>query len=277
MAFDSATGNTFTCSSGGEVIGWTKAGVSKRVGKHTKPAERVVVSGGIAVSVGVDNVARFTDCSSLEMDGEVALEGGQPKSLAAAAEDAGLVLVGCTEGINVLRGIRKTQFLKFEKPTSIAVSDDGKSVAVGSEASSELSLYKVEGNTLVADGKIDGFSGKVTAVTFSPNGKFLAVADMSKDIKLYEASTRNLLISMFWQVHTSTVLHLKFSPDSSHLASCGVDSSVIIWDPAAKTKYTKTESGHVAGGITGLAWTSDKTIRTSGMDATVRSFDVTFL
>jgi len=53
--------------------------------------------------------------------------------------------------------------------------------------------------------------------------------------------------------HTSDVAGLEWSPDGRWLASCGLDSNVLIWDVAAGFKRVATLEGH-KGFVKGLAW-----------------------
>lgn len=53
--------------------------------------------------------------------------------------------------------------------------------------------------------------------------------------------------------HTSDVAGLEWSPDGRWLASCGLDSNILIWDVACGFKLTAKLEGH-KGFVKGLAW-----------------------
>merc|ERR1711915_888405 len=103
-----------------------------------------------------------------------------------------------------------------------------------------------------------------------------ATADKSREIKLFDTESRECKVQNFWQMHTSTVNSIEFSPNDLYLASAGVDASIMIWDCNKKTSYIKGTSGHVAGGINNITWVDDKTVQTAGLDSTIRRFSVNF-
>ncbi len=65
-------------------------------------------------------------------------------------------------------------------------------------------------------------------VAFSPDGTTLASADNDSTVKLWSASTGQLLQSL--EKHSKSVFGVAFSPDGSRLASASPDDSLIVWD-----------------------------------------------
>lgn len=71
-------------------------------------------------------------------------------------------------------------------------------------------------------------ASKVTAVDFSPDGKWIASAEGSGPIHLWDVAASKT--SAHLRGHTDDVNDLSFSPDSRFLASAGDDRAVRIWE-----------------------------------------------
>ena len=92
-------------------------------------------------------------------------------------------------------------------------------------------------------GTLTGHADAVSAVTWSPDGKFLATAGFDNTVRLWSSSSLKEIRSL--EGHTRLVLTAAFAPDGRRLASGGLDNSVRIWDlPAAAPE--RTLAGHAA-------------------------------
>jgi WD40 repeat protein len=96
----------------------------------------------------------------------------------------------------------------------------------------------------------------VQALAFSPDGRTLATASMDGTIKLWDVETCSQTgagpspygshSALLWTGWQNTPLSLAFSPDSSLLASCGLDATVRLWDPQSGVNLqTLTHPGGV--------------------------------
>ncbi len=77
----------------------------------------------------------------------------------------------------------------------------------------------------------------VSAVAFSPDGKFLAAGMDDQTIKIWEAATQKLVSTL--QGHTGPVKAVAYSSDGKTLASGGRDGEVRLWDlSSGETRLT---------------------------------------
>jgi WD40 repeat protein len=74
-------------------------------------------------------------------------------------------------------------------------------------------------------------SGSIYDVTFSPDGTRLASADNDSTVKLWSASTGQLLLTL--AKHSKPVFGVAFNPDGSRLASVSLDNNLYVWDASS--------------------------------------------
>jgi tetratricopeptide (TPR) repeat protein len=75
---------------------------------------------------------------------------------------------------------------------------------------------------------LQGHTGMVLSVAWSPDGKTLASGSGDHNVKLWEAATGKLLSTL--QEHTDIVRSIAWSPDGKTLASGSDDKRVKLWD-----------------------------------------------
>jgi uncharacterized protein with WD repeat len=88
---------------------------------------------------------------------------------------------------------------------------------------------------------LEGHSGGVLAVQFSPDGSKLASATGDKKVMVWNPSTGARLHTL--EGHSGGVLAVRFSPDGSKLASASDDNKVMLWDPSTGARLHTLE-GH---------------------------------
>ena len=77
---------------------------------------------------------------------------------------------------------------------------------------------------------LEGHTGDVYSVAWSPNGKTLASGSGDRTVKLWDVATGKLLASL--RGHTGAVYTVAWSPDGKTLASGSDDRTVKLWDAA---------------------------------------------
>jgi len=139
----------------------------------------------------------------------------------------------------------------------------------GKRTQKQTSQVRPQPNTLYI---CQGHSGRITAIAWSPDGKYIASGSYDKTILIWNATNGNRLLT--YQGHNARVNSLAWSPDSKSLVSVSDDQSAQIWE-AATGKQIYTFNGH-NGPVLTVAWSPDgKRIASAGEDKTVQVWDAT--
>src|SRR5947209_7307751 len=113
-------------------------------------------------------------------------------------------------------------------------------------------------------------SSRVTAVAWSPDGKYLASASYDKTIQVWQAANGTHVMTCLG--HFERVQALAWSPDNKCLVSGSDDGMARVWD-AATGHTLVTYAGH-AGQVRAVAWSPDGTrIVSAGSDGAVQVWD----
>src|SRR6266702_4570591 len=104
-----------------------------------------------------------------------------------------------------------------------------------------------------------GHSDFVSAVAWSPNGRYIASASWDHTVQVWDVNTRALLFSY---EHNDIVYALAWSPNGRYIASGGWDNTVQVWDVNNGTNY-RTYTRH-SDFVSALAWSPDSRYIASG-------------
>ena len=104
---------------------------------------------------------------------------------------------------------------------------------------------------------LEGHSGQVCSLAFSPDGKTLASGSADHSVKLWDVITGRSLGTL--EGHNSEVASVVFSPDGKTIASAAgyhdKDKTIKLWDAAAR-KIAASLKGHTDA-VASLAFSPD--------------------
>ena len=110
-----------------------------------------------------------------------------------------------------------------------------------------------------------GHSSPVYAVSWSPNGHYLASAGYDTGVQVWEAQTLETVYT--YTGHTQPIKTLAWSPDGASIASGGDDKIIHIWNPTTG-QHQFPYTNHTAW-IRTLAWSPTGDTLASASDETV--------
>ncbi|HMG76447.1 MAG TPA: serine/threonine-protein kinase [Pyrinomonadaceae bacterium] len=111
---------------------------------------------------------------------------------------------------------------------------------------------------------------QIDSIAFSPDGKTFASGSLDLTIKLCDAQTGNLKLSL--DGHTEGISSVAFSPDGATLASASRDKTVKLWD--SQTGALKQTLKAQDDWVTAVAFSPDgKSLATASDDGSVKLWD----
>ncbi|MEU5987998.1 serine/threonine-protein kinase [Spirillospora sp. NPDC047418] len=228
---------------------------------------RTVAAGGLDATITLWDVATGRVLRTIRKTGWVGALAFSPDgaSLASSSTSSGQLLVWDVATGRLKVNVRTGEF----GLNALAYSPDGRTIA---GANPDARLFDAATGRTRASFDL-GHSG-VNAVAFSPDGGTVAVGvdgyykkPPGRTVQLLDGRTlrrRGRLTG-----HTANVTGVAFSADGGRLASCGTDSTVRIWDAAARRSVRVIDAGEAkvrdveispdGGSVLGAC--SDRTVR----------------
>ncbi|KAF9443022.1 WD40 repeat-like protein [Macrolepiota fuliginosa MF-IS2] len=219
-------------------------------------------------SIGWDDKVR--EISGGSFVPAVAPTAAQPKSVAVASDST--VFVAEIGTVEAFRSNQKVLDLKASYAPS-AVAASGKTVVVGAE-DNKVRLYDWDGKSLKEAGVLEVNRALISALAFSPDGKYLAAGDSSGKIILYDVAKKEMVTGR-WTMHSARIHSLSWTSDSKHVASGSLDTNVYIWSVEKPLKYIGIKNA-ASNGVNGVLWVGPGKLASAGADGIVRLWSVTF-
>jgi len=276
LAYDTQAKHLYSGSYDGTILQWNlETGIAVPIAGqgHTNSITQSFVQGKQLVTVSMDDTLRFTPLEPLQYSGQGVKLDSQPQSVAVSAK-GNLVAVATLNSVIVVRAekIVHTLATKYQ-PTSVAVSADEGEIAVGAKDNS-IHIYKLAGDKLTEGPVLTNHRGFLTALSYSPDGRFLASADQNRDIFVWDKATHALKVEG-WVFHNARVTSLAWNPNSKLLVSGALDSHVYVWNVDEPSKHVAIKTAH-RGGVNSVLWTDDHTVASTGLDCAVKTWTIKY-
>ena len=190
------------------------------------------------------------------------------QKLASGDSDGRVYLWDVATGTRLWRADR-WDWDQYRGRASVSFRPDGKRLASGGGTEADLWYVTTGSNDSSWRFWGTGIQG-IQSVSFSPDGRMLAICDLDKKVYLLDVGTGRVRHTL--EGHTDSVLSVAFSPSGLIVASAGLDKTVRLWNViTGELRYTL--EGHTFD-VNSVSFRPDGKILASAGDQTVRLWNV---
>ena len=215
----------------------------------------------------VNNVKVESEIEAVDLGGHYdALAFSQDsETLAVVTRDKQLCLWDTTTGEQLPKQIGDAigDVMVVNNDDVLALSPDGKILAIASEENNLVKLWDIEKAEQIH--VLQGHNSWITSVMFSPDGKTIATGGTNEVINLWNIETQQTRATL--KGHQNTINALAFAPKntprySGCLASGSADGTIRFWDPDTGKELVTFATGHTEW-IKAVAFSEDGTTLTT--------------
>jgi WD repeat-containing protein 61 len=166
----------------------------------------------------------------------------------------------CALGDGTLAVLRGADFklenllrLSQQSLRCLALHESRGELAVGA---SDWKTYILDLDSLAIKNTLTEATNSVFTLVYAPDGQHLLAAGRDAHLRRYHATDGYPLADSV-VAHMYTINHLAFSGDGRHLASCSLDKSIKLWDPASLALLRVLDKARAAGhgtSVNKLVW-----------------------
>ena len=157
----------------------------------------------------------------------------------------------------VLRGgdfkLEKLLRLSQKSLRCLALHEGRGELAVGA---SDWRTYVLDLDSLAVKTTLTEATNSIFTLAYSPAGDYLLAAGRDAHLRRYQAAEGYPLLDSV-VAHMYAINHLAFSADGRYLASCSLDKSIKLWDPASLALLRVLDRARAAGhgtSVNKLVW-----------------------
>lgn len=259
LCVDPSTKKLQSCSADGTIVGWD-SDTANRVQAHKGPVVGLVDDGTHSWSTGWDDTLRAVgkESSFVQLP-------SQPRNIDSSSQ-SGLVVVACENEVVVFKDGQQLASKSFDNLKCAAVSEHHVAVATTQAGGNTVIIYDTKLESVHKE--VKSLRSEITALSFSPNDKYLAAGDITGKIPLLSVETGEVLTNR-WAFHTSRITSMAWHPEGLHLAGASSDTNIIVYSVEKPTKTVKTLNAH-KDGVNCLVWESSTHLVSGGADGAIK-------
>jgi len=188
---------------------------------------------------------------------------GQPKSVS----HSGKIVAIVTEEA-LLAYENGEELFQIKLPTiATAVGASSSYIAVGSQ-NNTITLYSSSSGS--KEFELPPTRAAPSYLSFSPNGEFLAVGEVSGKIILYNVEKKEIQTSR-WVFHTGRINSISWNKDNNRVVSGSLDTNIIVYQVDKPIKNIKFLGAH-KDGVNIVEWVGENEIISGGNDSTIKEW-----
>ncbi|GMR18215.1 MAG: hypothetical protein BMS9Abin33_0621 [Gammaproteobacteria bacterium] len=184
-------------------------------------------NGAILASASADGIIKLWKTETGELIKTLHSQQNRAGNISASPDGSLLATISTNNTISVWDAATNTEVAKLvghsDNVNQIIISPDQTRLASISDDKTVI-VWSIDQKSIVYQFR---FSAKLTAVAFSPNGKWLATGDETGEIKYWALSNGTELAK--FRANDKKITSLVYSPNGKWLASGGVDNFLKLW------------------------------------------------